>query len=531
MIWRNPIFKRYSRSQLRLRKSIFWYLLTLIGTAFTVAIIYVPQIVRDRDPADAARGALLPILIIQGIIMLFMGTGSVASGVAKEKADDVLNYQRLTPLPTRDKVLGYLFGLPVREYVLFAITLPFLAFVLIVGRIAPVDFITYFLVFATSTLLYHLTGLVAGMVSRHWRWSARISQGLILMLYFALPQLSHLGIIFPEFLTVRPVFAETMLPYVSEMGEEVSFQNVGLLSGKDVPFFDLMISGTLFSFIIQSLLITLFVFVVARKWKAETIPPVSKAMAAITFSVVAFFSMANMWPNLTRSENALPIFQSGGDLAADVAVFALPMMLSIVCLFLGCALMLSACPDPMQYRMGQLRKRRLGLKLLPVTDDAATGAPLVLLFLSLLTVVQLTTLTTLSGTGYFAEAESNPVSGVWLFAASALFLYLFRLLKENFGGGQMGLFILLGWIVPILAAVLVIATNEANARFALIAAAISPLALVGMSATQLFSPDRLEEGTLYVQQALFVGFLVITLTASALQYRLFKLRKAILGSL
>ena len=131
MIFKNPIFIRFCRSELRVKKAIFWYLLTLIITAFSVVLLYGPQVAQGMDSTDAARSALLVILIIQGIIMLFLGTGSVASGITREKVDNVLNYQRLTPLPVRDKILGYLFGLPVKYYVMFLITLPFMVFVLI----------------------------------------------------------------------------------------------------------------------------------------------------------------------------------------------------------------------------------------------------------------------------------------------------------------------------------------------------------------------------------------------------------------
>ncbi|HSH09142.1 MAG TPA: hypothetical protein VK995_02055, partial [Oceanipulchritudo sp.] len=355
MLWRNPIFIRFCRSELRFKKAIFWYMLTLIVTAFTVSVIYAPQVVRGREAMDAARQALLPILIIQGIIMLFMGTGSVASGITREKVDNVLDYQRLTPLPVRDKIMGYLFGLPVRHYVMFFLTLPFLAFVLIVGRVPPSAFVPYYLIFFSSTLLYHFTGLVAGMISRRWRWSARISQGLIVLLYFVLPNLSHVGLVFLEFLTVRPAFVEYILPIIGGTNG-IQVQGLGFMAGKSVPLFTVSISGTLFSFLIQAGLISLFAGIVARKWKADSIPAISKLMAIITFAAFTIMSLGNIWPNLTRADNALEIFQAaGGQLGAEVAVVALPLILALVTTTLAFVLMTSALPDPMQYRPGRIR--------------------------------------------------------------------------------------------------------------------------------------------------------------------------------
>ena len=65
-----------------------------------------------------------------------MGTGSVAGGISREAADGMVDYQRLTPMTPLSKIMGYLFGLPVREYVLFATTLPFTIYCIVVGNIS-----------------------------------------------------------------------------------------------------------------------------------------------------------------------------------------------------------------------------------------------------------------------------------------------------------------------------------------------------------------------------------------------------------
>ena len=62
------------------------------------------------------------------IILMGLGTGQVASGLARERLEQLVDYQRMTPMTPTAKILGYLFGLPIREYFLFALTLPFLAF-------------------------------------------------------------------------------------------------------------------------------------------------------------------------------------------------------------------------------------------------------------------------------------------------------------------------------------------------------------------------------------------------------------------
>jgi hypothetical protein len=525
MLHRNPIFIRFCRSELRFRKAIFWYLLTLIATAFTVAVVYGPQIAQGRDSVEAARQALLPIMIIQGIILLFMGTGTVASGITREKVDDVLNYQRLTPLPVRDKILGYLFGLPIRHYVMFAITLPFLAFVLIVGRIPSSAFVPYYLVFLSSTLLYHLTGMVAGMISKRWRWSAKISQILIILLYFVLPQLSHIGLVFLEFLTVRPVFLEYIMPIIG-VPENVHVSGAGILQGQSVPFFTLQLSGTLFSFLIQSGLVILFTGIVARKWKANSVPAVSKSMAMATLIIFAIMSLANIWPNLTRSGNALDIFQSNGNLGAELAVTALPLILALTTTVLAFVLMTTALPDPMEYRHGRIRADRLGLSRLAAWEDAATGY----LFTGLAFLVQVVLLSVtflvLHRAGYYGEANASPFDGLWIILACGLSLFYFQGLKENFGVAQLAMSALLGWALPLLGAILIMAIGQDEQLIGttLMVAALSPITIIPFSATQMIPADLMDSHAMDVQRAFGTAVIVLTGLNLWLHWRLRRIR-------
>ncbi len=521
MLWRNPIFIRFCHSELRARKAAFWYLLTLIVTAFTVAITFVPQVVRDVPAQEAARSAFFPILVIQGILLLFLGTGSVATGIAREKVDKVLDYQRLTPLPVWRKLTGYLFGLPVRDYVLFLITVPFLVFVLIVGKIPASAFVPYYLVFFSSSLLYHLTGMVAGMVSKRWRWSARISQGLIILLYFFLPQLSHFGLVFLEFLTVRPVFMEKILPLIeSRGGKEVV--EMGLFAGKAVPFFTLVISGTVFSLLLQILLIALFAAIVARKWKAESVPAISKFLALAVFGSFAFVSLANLWPTLRGHPGALKLFQSNTDLSLQLSWAAIPIIMTLVTTFLGFGLLASAVPGPERRRLGELRRQRLGLSALPRWDDAAPGR-WVLLGLG---AIQLLLLTAVYATLASSHGDELSRLRLWaipvMMAAGFLNLAHFRGIKETYDGSRLGLFLLLGWLLPLLASLLIIAANTDFGPIALYVAVLSPLSLLPLAGLHVLPAEQFDSYAGAMINALALGFGLLLLLNLVLLVRLRK---------
>ena len=53
-----------------------------------------------------------------------------------ERDEGVIDYQRLIPMSPLSKVLGYLFGLPVREYVMFLATLPFTGWALVARAVS-----------------------------------------------------------------------------------------------------------------------------------------------------------------------------------------------------------------------------------------------------------------------------------------------------------------------------------------------------------------------------------------------------------
>ena len=125
-IWANPILRRYARSRLRPRGFGVWILLTLLTSGFiffTTRSVSIYQI--EMDIIDAERSPLIPLLVFQGIILFLLGTGQVAGGMTAEADEGVLDYQRLAPMSPLAKVLGYLFGLPIREYFLVLLTMPF----------------------------------------------------------------------------------------------------------------------------------------------------------------------------------------------------------------------------------------------------------------------------------------------------------------------------------------------------------------------------------------------------------------------
>ncbi|MDP6209424.1 MAG: hypothetical protein QGG01_14015, partial [Roseibacillus sp.] len=194
-IWANPIFRRYCRSRLRLRGLSLWILISLLISGFLFFIIRQGMLRWEgMDLVDAERTPLIALLIFQGVILFLLGTGQVAGGMTAEADEGVLDYQRLAPMSPLAKVLGYLFGLPIREYVLVLVTMPFSLWSLWRGQVPLGIALQLYGIFFTAGVLYHLTGLLAGTVVKNKRWAFLVSMGAIFLLYTVIPQLAKFGL-------------------------------------------------------------------------------------------------------------------------------------------------------------------------------------------------------------------------------------------------------------------------------------------------------------------------------------------------
>jgi hypothetical protein len=174
----NPICIKAVRARLRWKHVLSWGTVALTITTFICLMIYVTVTERELGtPQAAAQGMLLPLVVIQAVILILTGTGSVAGGLAQERIAGLLDYHRMTPMTPTQKILGFLFGLPAREYFLFALTLPFMAFAVIVGEFPLLTLLHFYAVFFVAVWLYHMTALVAGMVTKKPRLAQIVAQG------------------------------------------------------------------------------------------------------------------------------------------------------------------------------------------------------------------------------------------------------------------------------------------------------------------------------------------------------------------
>lgn len=438
-IWNNPIFRRYCQSRLRLRDTGIALLITVLIAGFIVAMTTSFGVRSAMHATDAARNGLIPLLTIQGLILFVLGTAQVAGGMTAERDEGVIDYQRLLPLTPLTKVVGYLFGLPVREWLMFWITMPFTAWCLWRGQVGWHVWLPLYVALFSSALLYHLTGLVTGTVVRNRRWAFLISIGLVFCLYTIIPQAARFGLVFFKYLTITPVFRESFPGLLPVSTEAVVRAAQRLLPS--VRFFNLDFSEVVFTLFSQGGLILTFVVMLCRRWRRAESHLLGKLWATGLF----------IWIQILLLGNALPLIDPGDLHPAPIDAVMMSGLYGIATLVLIYVLGGIITPSGDHQLQGWRRARKQDRTALPLVADAASASGFTL-------VMALT-----GGAGWFwftrALVESRwfpgqtlamPVLGYFLAVMVAGGLG-FQLLLEWKGGRVVGLLAILVGGVPLMA--------------------------------------------------------------------------------
>ncbi|MBM4113053.1 MAG: hypothetical protein FJ253_06720, partial [Phycisphaerae bacterium] len=297
-----PIWVKCARARLRAKHMLSWGLVVVTVTAFVFLMTYLTSTHRGIWNAEnSAKVTFIPVIIIQAVIMMLLGTGAVASGLSREREERLLDYHRMTPMSATAKIAGFLFGLPVREYFLFLLTMPFIVFAAVKSGFPLGKLAHFYLVFFSSVWVYHMTGMVAGMASSRPRVASIMAQGMVVVLYLILPRLELVGLRFFEYFTILPTFfgmvydelaANNALLYDSDTAALVQRY-------RDVPFFDFTLRSTPYALLVQGFLLTMMFVIVRRKWLDEFSHPLTKLGALVGFAGILVFLAGNLWPILS----------------------------------------------------------------------------------------------------------------------------------------------------------------------------------------------------------------------------------------
>ena len=535
-IWRNPIFRRYCQSRLRLRGLGVALLIAILIAGFIFFMSRTIGMHRAHlSVADAERGAVIPLLVFQMLILFVLGTAQVSGGMTAETDEGVIDYQRLIPMSPLSKVLGYLFGLPVREYVMFAVTLPFTAWALWKGEVAASTWMPLYAVIFTSSLTYHLTGLVTGTVVKNRRWAFLISIGFVFCLYTVVPQMARFGLVFFKYLTMTPVFQESLPSILPKTAAAIVATGQKLVP--EAKFFNLGFPEAVFTVFCQGGLILTFLVMLCRRWRRTESLLLGKIWAAGFFIWVQILLLGNALP-LIEPGNLFPsreisrrVFDWSGWAPKTWEAVAMSGVYGFATLLLLFAMTHIITPSAEIQIRGWRRVRKEGRASLPVLSDAGTAFGWVIIM-------------ALAGAGgwfIFTQAlvESRwfpghdvPLQVFGFFTIAMLSSGLgFHALLEAKGGRTVGLAVILVGIVPLMIGAVLSASNDRLIPVAAWLFGISPAsAPVYASATLLSINEMPADLARAVPRAFYFWQAVSVLVTIWLVKRLRAARKAIAES-
>jgi hypothetical protein len=483
-----PIWIKCARARLRAKHMLSWGIIVLSITAFVFLMTYLTSTHRGIwNEVDSAKATFIPVIIIQSIIMMLLGTGAVASGLAREREERLLDYHRMTPMSATAKIVGFLFGLPVREYFLFLLTMPFIVFAAIKSEFSLAKLAHFYLVFFTSVWVYHMTGMVAGMASSRPRMAAMLAQGMVVVLYLILPRLELVGLRFFEYFTILPTFFGMVYEELSANNALMFDPTASELAMRyqDVPFFNLTLHSTVYALFVQGFLLTTMFIIVRRKWLDEFSHPLAKLSAMLFYAGVLIFLAGNLWPIVSdRAAYDALMWRLGArdafsddELGTPVQILTIMMFVLMVVSGLICLLMINVVTPSRHTADKEVRRAgKLGLARVPMNSDGASSLPVTLVMIVMTLTAAAALVLRADESGWFFEKwppASASAPALLLFAAGMLFV---QGVRERYSPRVFLVFIFLLWMLPAFTCMILFAAEEAWVAGSYIALPFPPAA-------------------------------------------------------
>lgn len=464
-IWANPIVRRYARSRLRPRGLGIWLLAVILMAAWIMYLAKDAYYVGELDPAGRARRAIIPLLYLQGAILFVLGTGQMAAAMTAEADEGVIDYQRLAPMTPLAKVTGYLFGLPIREYVLFLATMPVMLWVLWRGEVPLAISLQLYGVFILSALLYHLTGLVAGTVVKNRRWAFLISMGLVFLLYTVMPQAERFGLVYFKYITINSCVDEWM-PYLHPLGESIRPPALG--DNETVAkFFGIDLPQVVFTVLTQLVFAFAFVVMLWRRWHRHESHLLGKIGAVGSFGWIQLMLLGNALPLIRGGEvfpssNMRVFRRMQGEMWTPHPSEVLPMvgMYGVITLLFILMMTMLITPNRDRQIRGWRRSRKLGRASLPLASDPTSATGWVALMVLMGAGGWFWFARSVVGSHWFG-ATPIPSSCLLAFTLSlATAAFGFQAILEGKGPRALTLSIIIVGVVPILVGTVIANSNE-----------------------------------------------------------------------
>lgn len=435
-LWDNPVLVKHVRSRLRRQN-----LIPAVIGVIILSLCITWGAVSWHAVEDGA--GFFYLLLLQGLLLFVAGTAQVANSVGQAKESGMLDFHRISPQPPLATTIGFVLGGPIREYILFACTLPFTLYFVLQGHPGPVAYASILVGMLAAAVFYHLLGALSGVLAAR----GAAAGAVVLVMAIQCFSFNHTGL---ESLSIIPTVIQAM--------------GTPLARFEHVAFFGVAVPALLLALLHQVVLGGFILAALTRKVRRDRAFFYPKIGAVIFHGAISLLVLGDIWP-----------YQDSRD------SMGFSYVLGAYAVFLA-ALLLSAAVTPAAgeiatgVRRAQKQQRE---RPSPWDDLAPNWGPLLLISMVTFAAVFLGQVS--AGTGH--NTGLTLFGGAFTAACAVLYFgsarqYLNLKLGKN-NGAYFGLLLFLTWVLPLFLAGLA-GSSGGHSEFASLIASISPLVGIGV---------------------------------------------------
>jgi hypothetical protein len=461
----NPILTKHVRSRLRIQP---------FASSIVVVVVLCLCILWGGYELQGFQSgqAYECLIMLQAAILVVLGAGQIGVAVGGARNSGILDFHRVSPLTPTELALGFFFGAPIREYLLFASTLPFSAVFLAVGVPSWRGFVQVTILLFTTAWIVHGLAMLNSLILKA-QANARGVAGAAIVMFFVLLNGVRMGRLLPS---------------------AIFFDEDGRLGffGMSLPWLAVVL--------VYALPLLFFIFLAARRKMAwERVHPLSKPQAIAALALLGVLTLGGIWG------------QSAYDVLLIIALYTM----------VGAAFVLTmmVTPSRAEYFKGMWRAHKQARRHLPPWDDLALNRIFLVIACALLlltTTVAWHAARSWGGAGRAPSMAAHPLgiaAAVLVVASFGLALQFFLLQFGARGKTYFALFLFITWLVPLIAGTILLATSTSTEWQGQVVFSLSPVFGIGMVASGADIPGGLSSG---VQGAAITPVLLYTFVFSSL---------------
>ena len=341
-------------------------------------------------------------LVMQAIILVIIGSSQVGTTVSATRESGILDFHRISPLSPWSLMLGFFFGAPVLQYVLFAITVPMSLLCVVFGGVPPSTALELTLVLFLVAWLFQAIAMLSALVSKRPTKGGPVGLIVLLVIFGG----NAIGMIMSNW--------------------------AGLREGLTAPFFDLDLPWIL-NALIYLLPPTVFALIASmRKIRSERAHTLSKLQSLAFLATATVLVLGGVW----RVKNQGYIVM--------IVLYAL--------VILGLFMCLTITPTAGEYARGVRRAARRGRKHLHFLDDLAMNRVALVMLCGLVLLGATIAWNCIEGRQPNGQSFSLSIAvGVLTVAYFGLGYQWFALVAPGRAASYLAISVFLIWVVPVIA--------------------------------------------------------------------------------